>query len=219
MKKRKKKKFLIRRIIAIVIIGFIILCLRNLICKIYEKEQSKQIRLLFNNQFVNLSDNIYVENSVIYLSEEDIKNIFDSTIYYNIGDKELITTYNKHVAVMHLNKNEMIVNDSIIQTQGQLKEMDSKIYLPLTDLEIVYDVETHYAENTNKIIVNSTTKSKKRVIVLDNTTVKARKGLFAFTLEKVDRGDYLYVLEENGRYKKVRTDSRKHRICKEKKSF
>ena len=29
------------------------------------------------------------------------------------GDQELITTYNKHVAVLHLNENQMIVNDSV----------------------------------------------------------------------------------------------------------
>lgn len=218
MKKRKKskksKKFLIRKIVAIIIIIVIILAVKNLRYKFSTKEKTEQTRLLLNNNFVELSSNIYVENSIIYVSEEDIEKIFDNTIYYNVGDKELITSYNKHVAVMHLNKNEMIVNDSVLQTQGQLKAIDSKIYLPLTDLQIVYDIEAEYSESTNMVIIDSTTKSKRQVIVLDDAKVKLSKNLFSVTVEKVKRGDYLYVIEDDGKYKKVRTSSRKYWIYK-----
>lgn len=208
MKKRKNKKFLVRKIVALVLLVMILLVGKKVIYQFSSQKEKKQTRLLFNNSFVNLSSELYIEDAVIYLSEEDVKNIFDDAIYYNMGDKELITTYNKHVAVMHLNQTEMLVNDSKISIEGSLKEIDQQIYLPITDLEIVYDIEIEYASDTNVVIMDSTTKAKKQVLVLGNVKVKQSKNPFSITIEKGKKGDYLYVLEEQGRYLKVRTESR-----------
>lgn len=206
-KKKKSNKFLIRRIVALLIMLLIIFGIRDVIYHIWNQNQIKQTRLLFNNKIMHLSNPIYVEDSVLYLSEEDIKNIFDETIYYNVGDKELITTYNKHVAVLHLNEKQVIVNDSNLTMQGELKEVNSQIYLPISDLSIVYDIETEYAESTNMVIINATTKSKKQMIALKDAKIKASKLPFSRTIEKVKRGDDLYLIEESRRYKKVRTSS------------
>ena len=207
MKKKKTKKFRIRRILAIIILLFTIIFLKNLTEKISIRNQHNQMQLLLDNESITLNNNIYVENDVIYISEEDIKNIFDKTIYYNVGDKELITTYNKHVAVMHLNENKMQVNDSETQIQGVLREIDSKIYLPITDLEIVYDIEIEFSEQNNVIIIDSLAKYKSQVIALDDAKLKMRKSFFSPTIEKVKRGDYLFVIEQDGNNKKVRTES------------
>lgn len=206
MKKNKTKTLQIRRIISIFIVIFILLALRNFVYQIWKKGQSKQTRLLWNNELIQMSDNIYVENSVIYFSKEDIQNILDDTIYYNIGDKELITTYNKHVGVLHLQKNEMLVNDSVLPIQGTLKEIDSKIYLPVSELGIVYDVEVEYAESTNLVIMNSTTQKKLHAIALDDTKIKQSNLPFSIPIEKVSRGDDLYILEDAKGWKKVRTN-------------
>ncbi len=163
------------------------------------------MQVLFNSAEINLMNPIYVENSVIYLEKDDIKQIFDSTIYYNVGDKELITTYNKHVAVLHLDDTQMIVNDTPIPMQGRLKEIDSKIYLPISDLEIVYDIEAEYVDKTNLVIMDSTTKSKKQVFALNKAKVMLHKNPFSVVVEKVKRGDTLFLIEENGTYRKVRT--------------
>lgn len=220
MKKKKKfNKFLIRRILAILVIILLILGIRNGIYHLQNKSQTKQIRLLFNNELIKLSNHIYVENSILYLSEEDVKNIFDDTIYYNKGDQELITTYNKHVAVLHLNENQMIVNDSVVGIYGTLKEKDSKIYLPITDLGIVYDIEMEYAENNQLLIMDSTTKVKKKAMVLNDTKVKSSKLPFALNVEKIHRGDEVSIIEESGKSQKVRTISRKNWLYQNQKTF
>lgn len=187
-KKKRSNKFLIRRILAILVIILLILGIRNAIYQFKNKSQTKQIRLLFNNELTKLSNPIYAENSVLYLSEEDVKNLFDDTIYYNKGDQELITTYNKHVAVLHLNENQMIVNDSVLGIYGSLKELDSKIYLPISDLGIVYDIEIEYVDTTKLLIMDSTTKAKKKAMVLNDTKVKSSKLPFAMTVEKIRKG-------------------------------
>lgn len=207
MKKTKTKTLRIERIILILVAIFILLSFRNLVYHFAKERQSKQTRFLWNNDWIEMSDNIYVENSVIYVSKEDVKNILDPTIYYNVGDQELITTYNKHVGVLHLDKKEMWVNDSMIQMQGQLKKIDSKIYLPISDLEIVYDVEIQYAESTNRVIMDSTTQRKSQVIALKDTKIKQSKLPFSIPIEKVSRGDIFVVLESTKGWKKVRTNT------------
>ncbi len=219
MRKKKSKKFLIRRILAIFILLILVVISGELVQDLSNKNQQKQTRLLYNNELVSLIHPIQQEDGVIYLSEEDVKTIFDDTIYYNVGDKELITTFNKHVAVLHLEETQMLVNDSNIQMQGKLKEFDSQIYLPLTDLEIVYDIETEYAKNTNMVIMDSTAKAKSRVMTMKKTKVKARKGPFAKTLETVKPGEYLYVIAEEGNLQKVRTTAGNLGYVKSKKVF
>lgn len=219
MRRKKSKKFLIRRILAVVILLILIVICGNLIYHLSGKNQQKQTRLLYNNELVSLIHPIYQEDNVIYLSEEDVKSIFDDTIYYNVGDKELITTFNRHVAVLQLEETQMLVNDSNVQMQGKLKEFDSQIYLPLTDLEIVYDIEIEYAESTNLVIMDSTTKAKSRVMAMKKTKVKNRKGPFAKTVEKVNPGEYLYVIEEAGNVQKIRTMSGNIGYVKSKKVF
>lgn len=207
MKKNKTKTLHIERIIIILVVIFILLSLRNLAYHFGKERQSKQTRLLWNNDWIEMSDNIYVENSVIYISKEDVKNILDPTIYYNVGDQELITTYNKHVGVLHLDKKEMWVNDSVLPMQGKLKQIDSKIYLPISDLAIVYDVEIQYAESTNCVIMDSTTQRKSQVIALKDTKIKQTKLPFSVPIEKVSRGDALVVLENAKGWRKVRTNT------------
>lgn len=205
MRKKRKNKFLIRRIVALLGLIILVLVIKNSFYQLSIKRQQKQIRLLFDNAFIELTNKIYVEDSVIYISEEDIKNIFDDTIYYNVGDKELITTHNKHVAVLHLEESQMMVNDAQFALQGKLKEFDAKIYLPISDLELVYDIETQYIPETNLAIFDSTTKSKKQAIALSNSNITLHKNPFSVAVEKAKRGDTLFIIEENGNNKKVRT--------------
>lgn len=207
MRRKKSKKFLVRRVVAILLLLILILIIRNVISDFWNQNQLKQIRLLYNSEVIQLTNVLQIENEVVYISEEDVKKIFDDTIYYNVGDKELITTHNKHVAVLHLDEMQMIVNDSNLEMQGKLKEIDGKIYLPVSDLGIVYDIEVEYAKDTNMVIMDSTLKTKSRVMVLKDTKVKTGKWLFTRTLEKVKVGDFLYVLEDLGRYLKVRTNT------------
>ena len=208
MKKQKESKLLKSRVaIVLVILVLIIIAIKNAIYGVILKNQIENTRLLLNNEIISLKDEIYIDDDKIYISEDDIQVIFDPTIYYNVGDKELITTYNKHVAVLHLDEKEMQVNDISVPMESALKEVDSKIYLPIKELENVYDMEVYYSKDSNILIMNSTTKAKNRVMALDDMKVKATRLPFSATIEKISRGDYLYVVEQKKRFQKVRTEN------------
>ncbi len=208
-KKKKTKKFFVRRMMAVLVLVFLIFGIRNGMYAWKQKCQMKKVRLVWNQEAVQLLNPMYIEDTVLYLSEEDVKAIFDDTIYYNKGDEELITTYYKHVAVLQLNENAMLLNDVSLPMKGLLKEMEAKLYLPISDLETVYDMEMEYHQTTNLVTMDSKNKAKKRAMLLKNVKIKEDKLPFAITVEKGKRGDEVYCLEESGRYQKVRTSSRK----------
>ena len=86
-----------------------------------------------------------------------------------------------------------------------MQVINNQIYIPITDLEVVYDIDLEYSKNSNRIIMDSTTNKKVEASVIKKTKVKSKKGLFGKKIEKLIIGDKVTVLEETGKYKKIRT--------------
>ena len=226
MKKKKKfklSKYSIRRFFAIVFVITIIVFVQWII-GLNKKNKKPDLSILFNNEILNTKKEVIIdEKKNIYFSKEDIQAIFDEMIYYNDAEKELITTYNKHTALLKIDEISMLVNDKHINLEGKLKEINEIIYLPIKDLKIVYDIEIEYVEEKNRIIIDSTLKEKKQAVIEKNVKLKNKKGWFKKTIEKLSTGQTVLILEENKNYKKVRTESgeigylKKNKIIDEKK--
>lgn len=203
-KKRKLNKLAIRRciIVFLVIIIFLIL-ISTIINK--NKNKYKELTILLNNELLETTKEVIIEDNNIFFSKEDIKTIFDDTIYYNEAEKELITTYNTHVALLKVDEQYALINDQNVELKGKLKEINDTIYLPLTDLESVYDIDLDFSKESNRIIMDSTQKKKIEATVLKRANLENKKGLFSKKIEKLIIGDKVTVLEEDGKYKKIRT--------------
>ena len=204
--KRKLNMLKVRRCL-IILIAVLILIISIVCIKINkEKNRYKEISILLNNEFIELINKpIIDDNKNIFFSKEDIQDIFDKTIYYNEAEKELITTYNTHVALLKVDEAYAEINDETIELKGKLHEVDDKIYVPLTDLADVYDLEIIYSQKSNRIIMDSTLKSKKEASITKKTKVESKKGLFGKKIDKLIIGDVVTVLETDGKYKKIRT--------------
>ena len=204
--KRKLNKLKVRRCL-IVLIAILLLIITIVCIKINkEKNKYKELSILLNNEFIELINKpIIDDNKNIFFSKEDIQDIFDKTIYYNEAEKELITTYNTHVALLKVDEKYAEINDETIELKGLLHEVDDKIYVPLTDLADVYDLEIIYSQKSNRIIIDSTLKSKKEASITKKTKLESKKGLFGKKIDKLIIGEVVTVLETDGKYKKVRT--------------
>lgn len=204
--KRKLNMLKVRRCL-IILIAVLILIISIVCIKINkEKNRYKEISILLNNEFIELINKpIIDDNKNIFFSKEDIQDIFDKTIYYNEAEKELITTYNTHVALLKVDEAYAEINDETIELKGKLHEVDDKIYVPLTDLADVYDLEIIYSQKSNRIIMDSTLKSKKEASITKKTKVESKKGLFGKKVDKLIIGEVVTVLETDGKYKKIRT--------------
>lgn len=205
MKRNKTNKYLLRRVGAIIFILLLIILIFIIISSITKKENYEEISILLDNELVTLENEVFVQNDIIYVSKSDIKNMFDENILYIEEEQEIVTTFNKHIALLKVGETYMFVNDTVVSLKGELKEISGEIYIPITDLEIVYDIEIEYLSETKRAIIDFITKEKKQSITLKNVNVKNEMGLFSKTIEKIKRSEYVIVLETVGEYKKIRT--------------
>lgn len=204
--KRKLNMLKVRRCLIVFILTLFLII--NLVCLKINKERNryKEVSILLNNEFIELINKpIIDDNKNIFFSKEDIQDIFDKTIYYNEAEKELITTYNTHVALLKVDEEYAEINDETIELKGKLHEVDDKIYIPLTDLAEVYDLDIVYSQKSNRIIMDSTLKAKKEASIIKKTKVETKKGLFGKKIDKLIIGEVVTVLETDGKYKKIRT--------------
>lgn len=205
-KRKKIDKYVGRRIIALIIIVAFILIVINLIFG-NDKEKVNDLKILYNNEETKYADVVVDSEERIYFSIFDITNIFDSNLYYNDAEKEIITTFNKHVALLKVDETFMVVNDSNINLSAEVKEFNNTVYVPITDMELVYDIEVSYSEEENILMLDSIDKEKKEAEIIKKTKVKEDKGLFKKTLEKIDVGSTVVVIEEVENYYKIRTEN------------
>ena len=208
MKKKKKlklNKYTIRRFLAIFIIIMIIVLIKVLM---ENKEKIPDLSILLNNEFLNTKKEVIIdEQENIYFSKEDIQAIFDEMIYYNAAEKELITTHNKHIAVLKQDESIMVVNDNNINISGKMQEINNIVYLPIKDLKTVYDIEIQYLKENNRIIIDSLLNEKKQATLEDNVKLKKQKGLFKRTITKLQMGENVIVIEKDKKYAKIRNAS------------
>lgn len=204
---RKKKKLNMFKVkctilIIIAIIFFIIFCIY-----LTRKTIEKELTILLNNEFIETINKIIIDDKKnIYFSKDDIQKLFDETIYFNQAEKELITTYNTHVALLKIGESEAIIDDENVELKGNLKEENGLIYIPITDLSTVYDVEIEYSEVNNRLIMDSILKEKKEAVIKKKGNINEKKGFFnGKRLERLIIGDKVVILEKSGNYTKVRT--------------
>ena len=192
---KKKKKLNFRKVISCIIILFIFMIIT---ININKKNKEKELTILINNEFVETIHKVIIdEGENIYFSKEDIQKIFDETIYYNEAEKELITTYNTHVALLKINEEYAVIDDENIKLNGNLQEIDKRIYLPIKDLQKVYDIELEYTKENNRIIIDSLLKEKREGFISKKTKLHEKKGFFdGKTLENLIIGEKICLIKK-----------------------
>lgn len=204
--KRKLNKLKVRR--CLIVFCAILLLIIGIITIRVNKERNryKDLTILLNNEFINLKNEPIIDaDKNIFFSKEDIQNIFDNTLYYNEVEKELITTYNSHVALLKIDEEYAEINDETIELKGKMQEIDKKIYVPLTELAIVYDLDIVYSQNSNRIIMDSILEAKTEATISKKTKVESKKGIFGKRIDKLIIGEKVVVIEKDGKYTKIRT--------------
>lgn len=198
------------KILRVVLLIAIIVIIFNIISGIIKNRTPEDMSLVIGENKIDLTNELLIdENSNIYISKDDIANIYDPNIYFNEEEQTLITTYNKHVAKLVVGQSTMEVNSTQVAINGTLKYENEILYMPFLDLKDVYDFEYQYNEERNVLIVDSISTAKSQAVVVKTSKVKEEPKLFSSTLEKISKfdGAYVTVFDTNGDYTKVRTPS------------
>ena len=211
IKKRKIKKCFLT-ILAIIIIAIIAMIVNDFVII----DNNKTTNLIINNKNVtsSLKQKVLIEDDIIYLSKQDISNFFDKYIYQDEKTEKIVTTYDKKIAEIGFNENEININGSDKQISAHAIEKDGQIYLPISEMADVYNIEISDIKESNIVTMDSLEREQKRAIVNSNCAVKASSNFIAKTVDRVKKGDAVIVVSSDKGYTKIRTANGKLGIIK-----
>lgn len=199
----------IKNIIIIAIsLVLVVLVLKN--ATNYIKEETEgMLNLIINNRNVTLrlKKDIYInDKNVIYLSKEDIANFFDKYIYYDEENNLIVTTYDKKIAELGINENSIKINASTVKILSGAINRDNTIYLPMSELNTVYNIEVDYNKESQIITFDSLDREQKKADVSKKLSVKYKPTVFSKTVDKIKKTEKIIVLESENGWTKIRTN-------------
>lgn len=138
----------------------------------------------------NLKYQLYKDNNeTIYMSKDDISNLFDSNIYYDENSKTLITTSNTKAASMELGKKRIVINGATRDTLGVVLEKEGVLYVPISELELVYNISINTSSNSNIVIIDKLNEGMIVADVAKETSLRYKSRSLSKEVGKVERGE------------------------------
>lgn len=208
--KAKKLKFMRN-----VIVGVIALLIAAFIINIapgYKRDKYKDVVNLIideHNVTEDLKNMLYInENKTVYMSEEDVRELFDENIYYDQQYNQIITTSYTKVANIEIEEKQMNVNDSKVNMLDAIIKINDKIYLPISDMELVYNIKIKYIEETNRVVIENLNRGLIKATVTDNASIKFKQRSLSKDVGEVAKGEQVscYYTTSRG-WRQIRTEN------------
>ena len=182
----------------------------------YVKEQrAAGINLIINNNNVtkNLKNSIYEKDGEYYLSTDDFKNFFDEFLIEDTDN--IITTSNTKTVKISRFREAMTVNGSNVKVKFKPFSENEKTYLSIKEMASVYNFEYDANKDKEVVIISPLNKKLVQGTVSKKIAVKLKATPFSRTLEKVDKGEKVTLIQDTvknenikvGNYVKVRTST------------
>ena len=143
------------------------------------------------------------------MSEADIANFFDKYIYEDEENNQMITTYEKKIATIGFEKNTININGSDKKIYAHAIKKDETVYLPISEMKDVYDIEISNIEKTKVVTMDSLEKEQKKAIVTTDVAVKSSTNFISKTVDRIKKGDSVIVVSSNKGYTRIRTENGK----------
>lgn len=213
MKQIKINKNVIKRV-AIVLAILLVVIFVLIIAKNFTKEKTNDaINLIINNNNVTsrLKHEIKIENGTIYISMDDMENFFDKYIYIEDETNEVITTYDDKIASIGFDVNKLTVNGSVKKTEACAIKDGETVYLPISEMLEIYDIELSNIEETKIITLDSLSREQVKATLKSKVSVKSQGKFLSRLIDKVAKGSEVIVIgETEGKsWVKVRTENGK----------
>ena len=183
------KKFI--RNILICIIAWIIVSLILNYTPGFKRDKFVGItNLIINDEDVTekLNSEVYVsETKGIYLSINDVKDLFDKNIYYS--EDVIVTTSNTKIATFSMNSRQIMINGVNKDIKYPVLKIDDELYLPISELEIVYNIEAQYIEDTDVVVIDKLNSGYIIADVTEKSKIKFKPRLLSKNVGEVNVGE------------------------------
>lgn len=208
--KNKKKKAIILTIIMIIII--IIVALITFFNIIINDPNKGKIQIVINNNNITskLKNMAYInEKDVVYMSIGDVKVFLDNYIYNDQENEQIITTYGEKIGVLSLKEKIIIVNDTKLDILSGAENKEGQIYIPLSLMSNVYNMEMKYNKDKKVLIMDSLDRELIKQDCVKNSNVRYKNTIFSRTVDKIKKGDKIVLIEKKNGWSKIRTPNGK----------
>lgn len=195
----EKKKSKIRIIIAIIIIALVLIVGAiggyYVIKRNYIVSKINQTNLIINNSNAtsSLKNNVYIKNGVVYVSKPDIYNFFDNTIIYDEKYNQVVTTSSTKIASLPIDSKQIQVNSSNTTIKAGAIILDEVAYVPISELDEVYNIKTTYVESEDLVYIDSLDREQQTATLKKDSSIKYKPTIISATLAKAKQGDTLTI--------------------------
>ena len=195
-KKSKKIIVVILIILAVIITALATFILRNKVKNNNEDYSSLKLIINYTDVTNYLKAGVFRdENETIYLGKDDIANFYDEFIYYDKKYNQIITTSNDQIMVINIDNNEKEINGKKEKMKNNVIIKNDKFFIPLTDLEDIYNIKANYYKKTNTIVIDSVNNKLVEAESKKKNNVKYKCSLFSQTAETIEKGDKLTIVQ------------------------
>ena len=195
----EKKKSKIGIIIAIIIIALVLIVGAiggyYVIKRNYIVSKINQTNLIINNSNAtsSLKNNVYIKDGVVYVSKPDIYNFFDNTIIYDEKYNQVVTTSSTKIASLPIDSKQIQVNSSNTTIKAGAIILDEVAYVPISELDEVYNIKTTYVESEDLVYIDSLDREQQTAILKKDSSIKYKPTIISATLAKAKQGDTLTI--------------------------
>ena len=165
-----------------------------------------------------LKNLIYVnENNTVYLSIDDVRNIFNSNIYYEEDNRDIITIHENNVSRLSLDEKNMEINGVKTIILDAPIEKEGIIYLPVSEMTNIFNIEMQYAKEEDNVIIDSLEKGIIKADIAENTEIKFKPRSMSKVVGQVKTGENVSCFYTTSKgWRLIRTEKGILRICKSK---
>ena len=186
-----------KRFLRNILVGVIALMLVAVIVNIapgYKRDQYANVVNLIivdNNVTDKLKKSIIIDNEQnVYISLEDINQFLDNTAYYDEKEQAIIMTSDIKVASMKLDEKKITINGIESIALASVCKIQDSIYVPLDELEEVYNIETNYINN--KIIIDLLNENMVSANVSEDVILRYKPRTLSKQVTKLQEGNSVY---------------------------
>lgn len=173
------------------------------------KNNYNNIQIVLNNENITekIESPIIIENEQIYMSYNDIKSFLDNTLYTENETNLIITASDKKVAAINPQNQTLEINSSNVEVKNIFIERDGKKYIAISELKNVYNYDIKNIQKTNIITIDSLNKKSTKAYAKKNLKVKQETNALSANIDEVKKGSWLYFINEENDYAKIRTQN------------
>lgn len=165
-------------------------------------------KLLNRNILIEGNTGNNIENNTehnVYLSLEDIKEIFNENVLYNEKKEQIILISKIHVAQYNVKDLNGIFDGKKVVFEDEIKIKDKIPYISINELKKIYNFDVNIFKNNISIF-----RKEKNLTILklkEDTKLKSKDNLFAGTISILTKDKTIKKISETKNKYKVITDN------------